>query len=211
VNAEQGLLDAVERLNETIERLQGERDRLAEYVIAHALVEAGVVDFNLHAETVERLRRAQEANQDLIAEALVSAGLGVGSTEPGVEPSAGSAPAPVSVIRDALDLAHRGRGLADDETHLDGCRGCDALAALDVLVGRLEQAGKYGKGRTFDELAEIAAARFRYIKELEVALEQKDEALRDLYNFALSIDAFGPEVARAREALGVPPPEGTGS
>ena len=45
-------------------------ERLREYVVAHTLIEKGVVDFELHAQTVERFKRAADAVEDVIREAL---------------------------------------------------------------------------------------------------------------------------------------------
>jgi hypothetical protein len=61
-----------ETLPEAIARLEAENERLEEYVVAHTLVERGVVDFDLHAETVERFRRAQEACADVVCAALAA-------------------------------------------------------------------------------------------------------------------------------------------
>lgn len=50
--------------------LDRENERLREYVYAHTLIEKGVVDFDLHAQTVERFRRAQDACAEIARKAL---------------------------------------------------------------------------------------------------------------------------------------------
>jgi hypothetical protein len=53
-----------------MEKAQAENERLREFVIAHTLVEQGVTDFELHAEAVERFRRAAADVEDVIRDAL---------------------------------------------------------------------------------------------------------------------------------------------
>lgn len=54
--------------------LKAERDRLREFVVAHTLLDKGIVDFDLHREAVERFERASEAVADVIREALTEPG-----------------------------------------------------------------------------------------------------------------------------------------
>lgn len=68
-----------------------------------------------------------------------------------------------------------------------------------VLKGRDER-GTYGKGRSFDEMVEIAGARFKRVKELEADLLRAEEALQENHNELESeIDAMDSRRASERE------------
>lgn len=54
------LIDALTAAERRGDELRAQDEQYREFITAHTLVEAGVTDFDLHAETVERLKRASE-------------------------------------------------------------------------------------------------------------------------------------------------------
>jgi hypothetical protein len=93
----------------------------------------------------------------------------------------------------------------EDGTCSARCPGCVASLDLDVLVGRLEQAE-----RERDEREAGAQWQYEMGKGWRERALKAEKALRLIADGAESNPPY--EVARlAREALGVPPPEGPGS